>query len=47
MDRETVPGQDNSEIETALLEGYRQMAADQEQEKEAEEWAEAMIGDAF
>jgi hypothetical protein len=39
--------EDGSEGEAALLEGYRQMAADQEQEKEAEEWAEATIGDAF
>jgi hypothetical protein len=30
-----------------LLEGYRQMAADQEQEAEAEEWTEGLIGDAY
>jgi putative NADPH-quinone reductase len=28
-----------------LAEGYRQMAADIEHEMEAEEWAEALIGD--
>jgi len=33
--------------EAALLEGYRQMAADQEQEAEAEEWTEGLIGDAY
>jgi hypothetical protein len=31
----------------ALLQGYQQMAADQEQEAEAEEWAEGLIGDAY
>jgi len=30
-----------------LAERYRQMADDTEQEVEAEEWAEAMIGDAY
>jgi hypothetical protein len=30
-----------------LLDGYRQMAADQEQEAEAEEWTEGLIGDAY
>jgi hypothetical protein len=29
------------------LEGYRMMAADQEQEVEAEEWSEGLIGDAY
>jgi hypothetical protein len=33
--------------EASLLEGYRQMAADQEQEAEAEEWTEGLIGDAY
>jgi len=28
-----------------LAEGYRKMAADRNQEAEAEEWAEALIGD--
>jgi hypothetical protein len=45
MDHETVATEDGSESEAALLEGYRQMAADQEQEKEAEEWTEALVGD--
>jgi hypothetical protein len=31
----------------AMLEGYRQMAADEAQETEAEEWAEELIGDAY
>lgn len=31
----------------SLLEAYRQMAADQRQESEAEEWCEGLIGDAF
>jgi hypothetical protein len=29
----------------ALAEGYRQMAADIEHEVEADEWAEALVGD--
>jgi hypothetical protein len=37
-----------SRIEAAsLAEGYRQMAADQEQEAEAEKWVEGLIGDAY
>jgi hypothetical protein len=28
-----------------LAEGYREMAADRQQEMEAEEWTEALIGD--
>jgi len=31
----------------SLVEGYRLMAADQEQEAEAEEWTEGLIGDAY
>ena len=31
----------------SLLDGYRRMAADQEQEAEAEEWTEGLIGDAY
>ena len=31
----------------SLLDGYRQRAADQEQEAEAEEWTEGLIGDAY
>jgi len=34
-----------TEKDKALLEGYRQMAADQEREAEAMEWSEALIGD--
>jgi hypothetical protein len=30
-----------------LAEGYRQMAADRDQEVEAEEWTEGLIGDAY
>jgi hypothetical protein len=37
----------NRKTEAALLDGYRQMAADQEQEAEAEEWTEGLIGDAY
>jgi hypothetical protein len=37
----------NINREAALLDGYRQMAADQEQEAEAEEWTEGLIGDAY
>lgn len=33
------------ETQTALAEGYRRMAADRARETEAEEWAEALIGD--
>jgi hypothetical protein len=36
------PGQTSAH---ALSEGYRQMAADREQEAEAEEWVGALIGD--
>jgi hypothetical protein len=32
--------------ETDLLDGYRQMAADGMREREAEEWTDALIGDA-
>ena len=31
----------------ALSEGYRLMAADREREREAEEWIEGLIGDAY
>ena len=40
-------GELNGEREAKLLDGYRQMAADQEQEAEAEEWVEGLIGDAY
>jgi hypothetical protein len=31
----------------ALLNGYRQMAADLESEREAQEWCEGLVSDAF
>ena len=34
-----------TEKDKALLEGYRQMAADEEREAEATEWSEGLIGD--
>jgi hypothetical protein len=37
----------NISRDVALLDGYRQMAADHEQEAEAEEWTEGLIGDAY
>lgn len=40
-------GELNGELQAKLLDGYRQMAADQEQEAEAEEWTEGLIGDAY
>lgn len=40
-------GELNGEREAKLLEGYRQMAADEDQEAEAEEWTEGLIGDAY
>jgi hypothetical protein len=43
---QSVSALDPSEQE-ALLDGYRQMAADEEREAEAEEWCEALIGDSF
>jgi len=35
----------NTLDEAALEEGYKAMAADEEREKEAQEWCNAMIGD--
>jgi len=37
----------NGERDAKLLKGYIEMAADQEQEAEAEEWTEGLIGDAY
>lgn len=37
----------NEKRETELLAGYRELAADREQEAEAEEWSEGLIGDAY
>ena len=47
MDREDGAQAARRMSQAALTEGYRQMADDTEHEMEAEEWAEAMIGDAF
>ena len=33
--------------EEELRQGYQEMAADEEREKEAYEWSEALIGDSF
>jgi hypothetical protein len=44
MDRKIAPQETNP---AALGESYRQMAAEIDQEMQAEEWAEALIGDAF
>ena len=40
-------GELSGERQAKLLAAYRQMAADQEQEAEAEEWTEGLIGDAY
>jgi hypothetical protein len=45
MDHDTAGHEISHTSKVALVEGYRQMAADREQEMEAEEWAEALIGD--
>jgi hypothetical protein len=37
----------SKKAENSLIEGYRLMAADQEQEAEAEEWTEGLIADAY
>ncbi len=37
----------NEKREAELLAGYRELAADREQEAEAEEWSEGLIGDAY
>jgi hypothetical protein len=47
MDHDTDADDNSRTSQAALAEGYRQMAADIEHEKEAEEWAEALIGDAL
>jgi hypothetical protein len=39
--------QASQSAQASLLDGYMRMAADQEQEAEAEEWAEGLIGDAY
>jgi hypothetical protein len=45
MDCESATREASQPKQAALLEGYRQMAADRERELEAEEWTEALIGD--
>ena len=45
MDSDTDAHESSLAKEADLAEGYRQMAADIEHEAEAEEWAEALIGD--
>lgn len=40
-DSDTLPPADDTELEEA----YREMAAEAEHEREAEEWCEALIGD--
>jgi hypothetical protein len=47
MDHDSAADETSQPNQPDLAEGYRQMAADAENEKEAEEWAEALIGDAF
>jgi hypothetical protein len=47
MDHDANAHESNQAREAALAEGYRQMAADREQEAEAEEWTEELVGDAF
>jgi hypothetical protein len=43
-----LPDSDESPLpDTELEEAYREMAADAEREREAEEWCEALIGDAI
>ncbi len=45
MERNAAAHETSQTNQADLAEGYRQMAADQEREAEAEEWAEALIGD--
>jgi hypothetical protein len=45
MDDNTAAHETSQTSQTALAESYRQMAADREQEMEAEEWTEALVGD--
>jgi hypothetical protein len=47
MDDDAEAAEARKTREAALAEGYRQMAADVEHELEADEWAEALIGDAL
>jgi hypothetical protein len=45
MDQESATDETSQARQTALEQGYREMAADREQEMEAEEWIEALVGD--
>jgi hypothetical protein len=45
MNRDIDADETGKSSQADLAEGYRQMAADMEREAEAEEWAEALIGD--
>lgn len=45
MNHETDLIEKNEKYRAVLVEGYRQMAADRDQEALAHEWAEALIGD--
>jgi hypothetical protein len=38
---------DNHDELSSNVESYAEMAADQQREREAEEWSEALIGDAY
>jgi hypothetical protein len=45
MDHDGATHEASEQSEVDLAEGYRRMAADREQEMEAEEWTEALVGD--
>ena len=45
VDRRTDGDENSRASQEALEEEYRQMAAETEREMDAEEWAEALIGD--
>ena len=47
MDHDSDISGTNQTNQAELAEGYRQMAADVEHETEAEEWAEALVGDVW
>ena len=47
MDRDSAAQATVQAKQTALTDGYREMAADRDHEVEAEEWTEGLIGDAF
>jgi len=45
MKHDTVAHETIHANQTALAEGYRQMASDQKRDMEAVEWTEALVGD--